>query len=75
MDNWSGEVEDGIQQPDENRDILWASKNLLEREIDSRLDSQWHRWPAVLLSGMKGPEWRDCIVERSLAQRKCMVSK
>ena len=44
MDNRLWEVENGIEQADENGDILRASEDFLEHEVDRRLDSQWHRW-------------------------------
>ena len=52
------EPEDGVQETDQNRGILGAAENLLERKIDNRLNSQRHGilpggYPHQTLGGLR----------------------
>ncbi len=48
VDDRIGELENGVEQTDQNGDVLWTAKNLLEHEIDGWFDSQQHGIPASI---------------------------
>jgi len=48
VDDRMGELQDGVQQPDQNGDVLRTAENLLEHEIDGGFDSQQHGIPASI---------------------------